>query len=184
MRIDICRARDGIFYDFDGEMVLDDSLLKDYDAKFLGPLTISGRYVTDKGEVYITSKAEVPVLFRCDRCLSPVNEQLVFEVDETFVTEDNPKAHEDEIMHYSSNVIELDDAIKQSLYLALPIQVLCKEDCKGLCPVCGCNLNEEQCSCLCHNDISEQAEDCNSPFAVLKNINFSTGGASNGSTKG
>ena len=44
-------------------------------------------------------------------------------------------------------VLDLDSVAQDDILLELPIRMLCSEDCKGLCPVCGCNLNKEQCSC-------------------------------------
>ena len=171
MRIDICRASDGVFYDFAGELIVESGEILDREVEFTSPIRLSGRYVTDKGEVYITSKAEADVVFRCDRCLVPVRDTLVFEVDETFVRSDSAKANDEDIFTYESNVIILDEAIRQSLYLAMPIQVLCKEDCKGLCPICGCNLNETTCDCESHEERGEE-DDSNNPFAVLKNIEY------------
>lgn len=184
MQIDISKAQDGIFYGFSGEVIFDDALLAHLDAGFASPVKIEGKYVTDKGEVYVTSKAETELDVKCDRCLKPIKYELVFEVDETFALEDSPKVYEDEVMRYSSNVVDLDEAIKQSFFLALPIRILCKEDCKGLCPHCGRDLNEGACGCEQTDSEIAKDDESSSPFAVLKNINFNTGGASNGSTKG
>ncbi len=50
-------------------------------------------------------------------------------------------------LSYDENIIKFDDRVRESLVLALPMKMLCREDCKGLCPICGINLNEEFCSC-------------------------------------
>ena len=50
---------------------------------------------------------------------------------------------------------------------ATPFVILCKEDCKGLCPTCGADLNEGPCACDSSDDI-----DPDNPFAVLKNLKF------------
>ena len=173
MEINICRASDGIFYDFEGELLIDSGEIMGRDATFLSPIIVRGKYVTDKGDVYITSKAECKIEFKCDRCLTPVEETLVFEVDETFVRADSDKAESDEVFTYESNLVIMDEAIRESLYLAMPTQVLCKDDCKGLCPICGCNLNETTCNCASNEVDVEEAEDTsNNPFAVLKNIKY------------
>ena len=172
MQINICRANDGIFYDFDGTYAMDDGEFQGREVEFLTPIKIKGKYVTDKGDVYITSKAECDVMMSCDRCLEPVKETLVFEVDETYVRPDSIRANDEDIFTYESNLIVMDEAIEQSLYLAIPIQVLCKEDCKGLCPICGCNLNKTTCDCNSEQVGGEEAEDINNPFAVLKNIKY------------
>lgn len=51
------------------------------------------------------------------------------------------------VVFISEKEIELDEIVRSEIYLALPMKFLCKEDCKGLCPVCGKNLNRERCNC-------------------------------------
>jgi len=91
----------------------------------------------------------------CARCLEPVqrNVQRDFELlyrplgtdagkDELSVTD-----AEAEIGYYEGDGILLEDVLREQVLLALPLKVVCREDCKGLCPHCGKNLNQEQCSC-------------------------------------
>jgi uncharacterized protein len=56
-------------------------------------------------------------------------------------------------------IIDLDDVLRQQVYLALPVKKLCNQGCKGICPRCGVNLNETTCEC------ANVATD--SPFAAL-----------------
>jgi uncharacterized protein len=60
---------------------------------------------------------------------------------------------EAEISYYQGEGLLLEDAVREQVLLAVPLKVICREDCKGLCPHCGANLNLEQCSC------SEPVED-------------------------
>jgi uncharacterized protein len=91
----------------------------------------------------------------CARCLEPVQQDVAreFELlyrplgadagrDELSVT-----AAEAEIGYYQGDGILLEDLLREQVLLALPLKVTCREACKGLCPHCGKNLNEEQCSC-------------------------------------
>jgi uncharacterized protein len=64
-------------------------------------------------------------------------------------------------------VIEVDQLVAEQIFLALPVKVLCREDCKGICPGCGANLNEEACLC--------KAGGTQSPFAKLKLIKTGLG---------
>ena len=92
---------------------------------------------------------------QCARCLEPVKQDVdrEFELlyrplgadagrDELSVT-----AAEAEIGYYQGDGVLLEDVLREQVLLALPLKVTCREDCKGLCPHCGKNLNEEQCSC-------------------------------------
>jgi len=113
-----------------------------------------------KGEVELT----------CDRCLTPFN----FPVEHTFKVriipraslnfeEEKELAEEDmEVSFYEDSWISFYDLLKEEIFLSLPYKKLCREDCKGLCPVCGTNLNEKDCNC----DKKKKS----SPFAVLKEL--------------
>jgi DUF177 domain-containing protein len=92
---------------------------------------------------------------QCARCLEPVKQDIQrdFELlyrplgtdagrDELSVTD-----AEAEIGYYQGNGLLLEDVLREQVLLALPLKATCRADCKGLCPHCGKNLNEEQCSC-------------------------------------
>ena len=91
----------------------------------------------------------------CARCLEPVAQDVTreFELlyrplgadagrDELSVTD-----AEAEIGYYQGEGLLLEDVLREQVLLALPLKVTCREDCRGLCPHCGKNLNQEQCSC-------------------------------------
>src|SRR5215472_7068561 len=91
----------------------------------------------------------------CARCLDPVSCDVSkkFELlyrpqgsdggkEELSVT-----AAEAEIGYYQGEGLQLEDVLREQVLLALPLKVTCREDCRGLCPQCGKNLNQEQCSC-------------------------------------
>jgi uncharacterized protein len=65
--------------------------------------------------------------------------------------DDEGEAPEDEdvlgLAEYRDEKIDLGEVVREQLYLALPMKPLCREDCKGLCPVCGANRNRETCTC-------------------------------------
>jgi uncharacterized protein len=69
---------------------------------------------------------------------------------------------EAEVGYYEGDGILLEDALREQVLLEAPIRAICREDCKGLCPHCGANLNQQQCSC------AEPLEDPR--WAALKDI--------------
>jgi len=96
------------------------------------------------------------VMIRCDRCLEPYQH----DIDEAFsffltVTpslngQDEIELLEDDmsIELVTDSEIRLDDIVREQIYLSLPMKCLCREDCSGLCPLCGTNLNMQKCECL------------------------------------
>ncbi|NLJ28827.1 MAG: DUF177 domain-containing protein [Deltaproteobacteria bacterium] len=91
----------------------------------------------------------------CHRCLTPVRLSLNEPID-LFLFSEEKAPQEDEIeleaedldySYFDGEVIDIDLLIAEQIFLALPFKVLCSENCRGLCPGCGVNLNEEPCRC-------------------------------------
>jgi uncharacterized protein len=95
--------------------------------------------------VLVTGRLRAPAGGECARCARPVPLQLALELCELFV----PKGHElaDEAYELSGTDIDLEPVFRDALTLALPLNPLCRADCKGLCSGCGQDLNEGECSC-------------------------------------
>ena len=83
----------------------------------------------------------------CARCGKPLVVNISFPVRETLMREGEEGPEDDDIILYSGREIELDDVIVSNFLMNVPVKYLCKEDCKGLCSVCGADLNEGDCGC-------------------------------------
>lgn len=91
----------------------------------------------------------------CARCLEPVIENVARNFDLLYrpqgadagPEERSVTATEAEVSYYQGEGVLLEDALREQVLLAVPLKVICREDCKGLCPHCGKNMNAEQCSC-------------------------------------
>ncbi|MBR4173611.1 MAG: DUF177 domain-containing protein, partial [Clostridia bacterium] len=94
-------------------------------------------------DMTVTGKATV----HCARCGKPILEDISFPVRETLVREGDEVPTDEDVILYSGKEIELDSVIVSSFLMNVPIKYLCKDDCKGLCPRCGTNLNEHTCDC-------------------------------------
>jgi uncharacterized protein len=108
---------------------------------------LSGDEVICQGEVFTTLEIE------CSRCLDlfdyEVNTRLQFVIqmlDGTVDFEDED--YDDyEVIPKTQTVFDISQRVKDAIILSIPLKPLCSEDCKGLCPMCGANLNEGQCDC-------------------------------------
>ncbi|MDR3764455.1 MAG: DUF177 domain-containing protein [Acidobacteriota bacterium] len=106
-------------------------------------------------DIRIVGKLAVQVEAGCARCLEPVTIPVSRSFDllyrplkgEKRAEEVSIHEAETEIGFYSGEGMELEDALREQVLLAVPIKVLCREDCKGLCPVCGVNRNLKSCQC-------------------------------------
>ncbi len=100
---------------------------------------------------YITLNLEATVKYKtnCARCLTPIWETMFIVFEKTVVTEDTKLQNEenDDYIVSKDGFVDVDETLIEQIYLELPLRHLCKEDCKGLCPKCGCDLNKEKCNC-------------------------------------
>ena len=84
----------------------------------------------------------------CDRCAAPFVREVDFPIDVVLVTELASEENEDEwVFPLVGDSADLDDSVRTVFVLNLDSKLLCKEDCKGLCPRCGKNLNDGKCTC-------------------------------------
>ncbi|MBR3268421.1 MAG: DUF177 domain-containing protein [Oscillospiraceae bacterium] len=88
----------------------------------------------------------VPLL-ACDRCLSPVTEPVEETFTHVIVTETASEQNDAEYLLAPDAMLDLADVAMTDLRLSLPTKTLCSPDCRGLCPICGQNLNEGDCGC-------------------------------------
>lgn len=107
---------------------------------------------TSKGIICVTCNARLTVNRACSRCLSEVvcdyslNVERTINVAKKEAFIDNLNEY-DEISYIEDCTLDVDLLILDELYTVLPMNVLCKTDCKGICKVCGTNLNKRICDC-------------------------------------
>lgn len=139
-------------------------------GEFASDVLFQGWIVKQDEEVSLGGQAIYEVNHACDLCGEAFSKKYSTKVSATF----RVKQEEDDFP-FDGVSVDIALPIRESIILACPSRVVCKESCKGLCPHCGKNLNDGECDCC-------EKEEKDNPFSLLKNINF-TGGASNGSTK-
>ena len=84
----------------------------------------------------------------CDRCAGSFDREVTFPIDVVLVTELANEENKDEwVFPLEGDSADLDDIVRTVFVLNLDSKLLCKEDCKGLCPKCGKNLNDGPCNC-------------------------------------
>jgi len=123
-----------------------------------------------EGMVVVEGDIDVNLKMRCSRCLVsfpyPVSRHfrsVYVPFPETCQEEDvELKPYDMDVSIYNGIDLDLDNVLFEQVFLGMPAQVLCQPDCKGLCPVCGVNLNLETCQC----DVPLP----DTPFTVLKKL--------------
>lgn len=113
---------------------------------FSSPVYVKGRLLNRAGVVYLEYSVDFTLLISCDRCLREFERDYHFNFDHIVVQSLN--SDNDDYIVADGESIDLNEIAVTDLLLQLPSKFLCKEDCKGLCMVCGCDLNESECDCL------------------------------------
>ncbi len=120
-----------------------------YEIVKRGPVKLA---ISNQGnqELLISAKMELAVAIPCSRCLKDVITEFCLdfsrEVDMKMSEEERCEQME-ENNYIAGYELDVDALIADEIVLQWPMKVLCKEDCKGICPVCGKNLNEQECDC-------------------------------------
>jgi len=121
-------------------------------------------------EVKLKGLIKGVIILECDRCLTPFEYSIEdeFEIDLRPLNtlnlegEKELKEEEMEVSFFEDSWISFLDLLREEIFLNIPYRKLCKKDCKGICPICGKNLNEGTCKCKV---IKKE-----SPFAILKEL--------------
>ena len=162
MRINIASVLrgDGSSKPFSGQLQLGKVEFMGSSIDFYSPLNIEGKVQNIGGTIEITAHIDGGYRADCSRCGAVVEENLDADLFES-VESDFSDADE-ECISVSGTVIDITGSIEACIFTSIPMQFLCKEDCKGLCPVCGINLNEKECNC--------EVEVYDPRFAIFRNL--------------
>ncbi len=107
-------------------------------------------------KIIISGRISAALLMPCSRCLTPYTERLEDDFALEYLPEPDFQDHEEDIeldeadldiSYYTGHSIALNEVLREQLLLRIPLQPLCRQDCAGLCPSCGTNLNEDSCGC-------------------------------------
>lgn len=114
---------------------------------FKEPIKVSGKVRNKAGVVRLHVETKTDYHTQCDRCCTPLIEHLVISFDNVLVKELSGNSGSDDIIAVKDDRLDVDELVASNIILSLPMKHLCSENCKGLCPVCGKNLNNGDCLC-------------------------------------
>ena len=146
---------------------LDPNLRQEGDLKTQGSVELLSHTL---GEIRIKGHVSVTMSAPCDRCLEPALATVDSDFDLFYQPADSgPEQAEveidegdTEVGYYEGEGIELKDVLRENVLLSVPMQNLCKQDCQGICPVCGQNRNVSACHC--------EVKPVDDRWAVLKKL--------------
>jgi uncharacterized protein len=127
----------------DAKKLADDEFIwADGDIKVTGEVVNTGRELDMSGTILVTAK------LKCDRCLDEYTTSMAIPFAERYREDDTEQDEEQAgLSYYQGDEIHIDQVVLENIIMAEPLKRLCKEECRGLCPHCGINLNHAVCAC-------------------------------------
>jgi uncharacterized protein len=97
--------------------------------------------------VLVTGRVQGEAVFQCARCLTEIESDLTLRVCELFAGPGHEASDDVDVYQVEGMEIDLEPMVRDAVTLALPLNPLCRKDCKGLCSTCGTDLNQGACDC-------------------------------------
>jgi len=128
------------------------------DFRQVDPLEVRATAEMVEDQIHISGELRTRLELVCARCLEPVEEEVSREFDLFYrpMEPANPdeevrlKNDDTEIGFFKGDGLFLADVLAEQVLLAIPMKTICRSDCRGLCPLCGANLNTDECRCESH----------------------------------
>ncbi len=114
---------------------------------FITPISLNGQVMNRAGVVSLDYTMRFTIRHLCDRCLNEFDREYSYDISHVLVKSVSSDNDEFEYVVCPGSSLDLNELAISDLLLQLPTKVLCTEDCKGLCLVCGKDLNDGDCGC-------------------------------------
>lgn len=165
LTVDLGRLQRSVKLEIEGQLDPDDPALADLNLRLAEPLQVRLEAHQAGPDVLVRGRMRGELELECARCLKSVRHTLDEEVTFLYVEGVDETAAEDQEVYplpETGWTLDLGPALREHLVLAAPAHVLCREDCRGLCPTCGTDRNEAPCEC--------EASDVDDRWAALRRL--------------
>ena len=139
-------------------------------VRLTAPAVVTGKVRLSGNEVFVSGHLDTRAQIECDRCLQPVEAPVSADFALEYITGSEYESSEVaeltdaemSVSVFNGEALDIDEIVKEQILLAVPTRMLCREDCKGICPECGIDRNTGECSCV--------ADNIDPRWAALKNL--------------
>ncbi|MCK8827246.1 DUF177 domain-containing protein [Natroniella acetigena] len=141
MKVNIAEIKDdlGAMMTVEMPIALNNKLIEEQKITVVDPSSLELKIINSEGEYVVVGTASLSLQAICSRCLEKFKRSLEFEI--------KGEVPEEEVEDVE---LDISNILVEHIRLATPMKYICDEDCQGLCPNCGKNLNEEDCDCIMH----------------------------------
>jgi uncharacterized protein len=142
----------------------------DEGVKLTAPATVNGRIRLAGNEVFVNGHVDTRTQVECDRCLKTIELPVNADFELEYITGNEYESSEVaelteaemSVSVFDGHALDVDEIVKEQILLAVPTRMLCREDCKGICPECGTDRNTGECNC--------ETKEIDPRWAALKNL--------------
>jgi uncharacterized protein len=139
-------------------------------VSLIEPVAVTGKVRVAGAEVFVNGQIETRAQVECDRCLQHVETpvragfELQYITGTEYASSQAAELTENDlsVSVFDGDTIDVDEIVKEQILLAVPTRMLCRPDCKGICPDCGIDKNTGECAC--------GTDDVDPRWAALKNL--------------
>jgi len=139
-------------------------------VSLIAPVGVNGTVRLSGNEVFVNGHIDTQAQVECDRCLQPVEQPIKADFTLEYIRDSDYESSEVvelneaemSVSVFDGKALDVDEIVKEQVLLAVPTRMLCREDCKGICPECGTDRNTGDCNCVT-NDIDPR-------WAALKDL--------------
>lgn len=163
MKINIASVlkNEGASMDFSGTTEMGSFTFMGSPIEFAEDVSVKGTVLNIGGTIEVSADITGKYKTQCSRCCEDIVQSVECDLFES-VRSDFSDA-DAECLSLCGTALDIDGAVKSCVFNSVPLKFLCSEDCKGLCPVCGCDLNTVQCSCV-------REKEKENPFSALEQL--------------
>jgi uncharacterized protein len=164
VNIDISELKDdlGASMDVSFRESMEPLLLGGTEIPFQGPVCAELSILNEGNCFSLYGSVHANAILTCSRCLKPLVFPLNGNVEARYCEEQEEPAGDEELLPLEGSKIDIIPALREALILAMPVKIICSESCKGLCSICGKDLNQGDCDC--------QVQEIDSRLIVLKEL--------------
>ena len=150
MKLDLRKLLAGEVDKIDIDYSLESSDLPSFDdVSFADNVNVSGTLKNNGGYMKLSLLSSLDYTSVCARCLKEIKDNLNINFEKTVCEEgDLQNEDNDDYVEITDGMLDVDEALIEDIILNFPSKILCDENCKGLCPKCGKDLNCDSCSCV------------------------------------
>jgi len=115
--------------------------------QFNGPIKVVGSILNIGNVLRLNADVKAEIIVQCYRCNKEMVESISFPLEEALVKNNAATITDEDAVRFDGNRIDLSEVIVSNIILNMSMKYLCSQECKGLCPKCGVDLNTNQCDC-------------------------------------